>query len=265
MIFLLLSIVCLSLPRSRQLALAEVLQSTVLAPFLSLQHGVVQERALRDAVARLRSERDSLAAVVAALSDVERENARLRALAGLARRAEPQFVPANLLPGGRLGGELQTFLLDVGRRRGIRPPAPVVTAGGLVGVVRSAGADRSAGDFWTQPDFRASAMAEDGRAYGIVRPAANPSQELRMLLLTGVPFQVDLAPGTLVVTSGLGGVFPRGIPIGRVVAIARVEEGWAKSYWIRPAVHPGAAVEVLVMRAGDSGADVSELWRGTSN
>ncbi|MBI4513412.1 MAG: rod shape-determining protein MreC [Gemmatimonadetes bacterium] len=218
----------------------------------------MEERALRETVSRLRSERDSLASLAVALREVAKENLRLRSLVGLAARAEPHFMPANLVPAGRVGRELHTFLLDVGRRHGVRPPVPVVTAGGLVGVVRSAGATRSAGDFWTQPDFRASAMTDDGRAYGIVRPASNPTEEHRSLLLTGVPFQLDLAPGTRVVTSGLGGVFPRGIPIGRVVGLARVEEGWAKSYWVQPAVHPGAAVEVLVMRASDT--EVRGLW-----
>lgn len=222
------------------------------------------ERDLRSAVIRLRSERDSLAAVVVSLQDVVRETGRLRRLVGLAERAGPRFVAANLVPSGRGGrgaGELQTFHLGVGRRHGIEAPAPVVTASGLVGVVRSAGAEHSAGDFWTHPDFRASAMTEDERAFGIVRPASDAGEGPRALLLTGVPYQLELEPGTRVVTSGLGGIFPRGVPIGRVLDLVRAEEGWAKTYRVEPFVPPGAAVEVLVMRRGDASADLSPLWR----
>jgi cell shape-determining protein MreC len=81
-----------------------------------------------------------------------------------------------------------------------------------------------------------------------------------VLLLTGVPYQVELARGTGVVTSGLGGIFPRGVPIGRVLDLVRAEEGWSKTYRLQPAVPPGAAVEVLVMRGANAAAP-DDLWR----
>ncbi len=235
-------------------------RETVLAPFLKAQSRWVVERDLRSAFARLREERDSLSAEVVVLQDAAQESERLRRLLNLAARARPSFAAANLVPSGRGPAELQTFLLDVGRRRGIEPPAPVVTASGLVGVVRSASADHSAGDFWSHPDFRASAMTQDGQAFGIVRPAASVPGEPASLLLAGVPYQVELAPGTRVVTSGLGGVLPRGVPVGFVRELVRAEEGWAKTYRLDPAVHPGSAVEVLVMTGMLLATDWTTVW-----
>ncbi len=61
-----------------------------------------------------------------------------------------------------------------------------------------------------------------------------------------------MAPGTLLVTSGLGGadgVYPRGIPIGRVLRVAEEREGWSRSYVVRPAVHPAAVAHVIVLTA----------------
>lgn len=267
-----MSVVSLTLPRERQQEIAAALRGSVLAPFLAGQDLWVVERDLRSAARELRLQRDSLAAVVVSLQDATRETHRLRRLLDLAQRAGPRFVAANLVPSGRGAGDLQTFLLDVGTRDGVRPPAPVVTADGLVGAVRSASGEHAAGDFWTHPDFRASAMTEDERVFGIVRPGTEVEGGPRVLWLTGVPYQAELARGTRVVTSGLGGVFPRGLPVGRVLDLVRAEEGWSKTYRLEPFVPPGAAVEVLVLRgAGTSDVGgvgglggLGGLWRADS-
>jgi cell shape-determining protein MreC len=51
-----------------------------------------------------------------------------------------------------------------------------------------------------------------------------------------------------VVTSGLGGVFPRGIPLGTVEGPLSEAEGWERTYLVRPAVHPSEAGHVIVLR-----------------
>jgi len=50
-----------------------------------------------------------------------------------------------------------------------------------------------------------------------------------------------------VLSSGLGGVFPKGIPIGSVVGTIREEAGWERVYRLRPAANPGSAPHVLVL------------------
>jgi rod shape-determining protein MreC len=53
--------------------------------------------------------------------------------------------------------------------------------------------------------------------------------------------------GTLVLSSGLGGVFPKGIPVGTVIGTVREEAGWERVYRLRPAANPGSAAHVLVL------------------
>ena len=61
-------------------------------------------------------------------------------------------------------------------------------------------------------------------------------------------------------SSGLGGVYPRGIPIGIVVEEQRGTAGWERSYLLRPAVRPPDVTSVLILRPGNK-AGLDEVWR----
>jgi rod shape-determining protein MreC len=126
----------------------------------------------------------------------------------------------------------------------------------MVGVIRVVSPGQATGDFWTHPDFRASAMTADGSVFGIIRSSGEQPQLMR---LNGVPFQAELAIGTEVVTSGMGGVFPRGMPIGQVAELTQTEAGWSRSYLIRPLVYPDAVREVMVL-VGYEENDVADIW-----
>jgi rod shape-determining protein MreC len=249
-----------TLSHDQQLAVSAILRSTVLAPAFWVQERTAELRLTRYRVDRLRAERDSLALRLLRYRGVIEENARLRELAGLLPRVRSDLVPANLYPVGRKSEEIKhSFILDLGTERGIQTDAAVVSPAGLVGVVRAVEADEAAGDFWTHPDFRVSVMTVDGKVFGIVRSIPGTPPRMR---LEGAPYQADLEPGTEVVTSGLGGIFPRGIPVGHVVSLLSAEVGWAKNYLLEPAVYPDAAREVLVVVDSTAvGGDLNEVWR----
>jgi len=141
--------------------------------------------------------------------------------------------------------------------------SPVIAAGGLVGVVKEVSAHSAQAIDWTHPDFRASAMTADGSAYGIVEARRGAFRENDMLSLTGAPFHSDIPTGTRVVTSGRGGIYPRGIPLGTVVGIEEADTGWRKSYLLQPLVRPQGVTHVLVgvLRPGGMGTDVGALWQ----
>jgi rod shape-determining protein MreC len=158
-------------------------------------------------------------------------------------------------------GAESTFMLNVGHAEGVRAGSPVLAPEGLVGVVMDVQDHSALAMDWTHPDFRASAMTIDGKAYGIVEPRRGRYREEDLLALTGAPFHTDLQPGTPIVTSGRGQVYPRGIPLGVVLGIEDADTGWRKSYLIRPAVRPEAVVHVLIGTTPET--DVSRLWNTT--
>lgn len=253
------------MPDSYQQPVRRVVRSTVLKPFVGFQSAMADQETRSVDVGALRAERDSLAAVLAAQAPLVEENRRLRALLGLKERAAPEFVPAQLVRIGVSGGE-STFLLNVGRRDGVEAGSPVVGAGGLFGVVREVEDGTAQGIDWTHPDFRASAMTADGGAYGIVEARPGRFREEDLLSLTGAPFHTDIPTGTRIVTSGRGGVYPRGIPIGVVIGIDEADTGWRKNYVLRPLVRPESITHVLVgvRPSGTRRWDVSSLWYGSA-
>jgi rod shape-determining protein MreC len=262
--FLVVALFLFFLPTDYQSPIRTTLRATVLRPFLLAQSELVSRGAAQVDVTALRAERDSLAAVVAAQASLAEENRRLRQLMGLRNRAPRSFIPAELVRIGTAGGE-STFLLNVGMDDGVRVGSPVIASGGLLGVIWEAGGSSSQAIDWTHPDFRASAMTADGEAYGIVESRRGRYREEDQLALVGAPFHVDVAPGTRVVTSGRGGVYPRGILLGTVIGIEEADTGWRKSYLVRPAVRPEAATHVLVGLPGQNGYDdLSALWSGSA-
>lgn len=237
------------LPSDQQTPIRRAIRGSVLMPFIWAQTELVSQTARSTSLRQLRVERDSLLAVVAAQASLGEENRRLRELLGLRNRAPSSFVPAERVRVGTPGGE-SSFLLDVGKEDGVVAGSPVIASGGLLGVVWEAGATTSQAIDWSHPEFRVSAMTPDGQAYGIVESSRGREREFDSLVLVGAPFHSEVAEGTRVVTSGRGGLYPRGIVIGTVVAVLAAETGWRKSYAVRPAVRPEGATLVLVGTTG---------------
>ena len=242
-----LSLIALSLPDGVRRPVSGALRSTVLYPLLTLEAQVSTVAESRQRLAELRSQRDSFALVAAALPALRAENANLRGLLGLGHRLQRGFVTAEVLHQAGVTDGL-TLVLSAGRAQGVRELEPVVTAAGLVGVVRSVDPTTSVALAWTHPDFRASAMVEGRDVFGIVA-ARHDERSGDVMELRGVAYRDALTPGTPVVTSGLGGVFPRGVPIGTIEGVLSESEGWERTYLLRPAVHPAVADHVLILSA----------------
>jgi rod shape-determining protein MreC len=183
------------------------------------------------------------------LHSLRAENERLRALLGLGQRLETTFIPADVLHQS-LPTDGRTLLLSAGSNDGVRQFDVVVSAEGLLGVVERVEATQSIAMTWAHPEFRASAFAEPGDVFGVVAPAVQGAGTEHLLQLRGVAIRDSLAVGAQVMTSGLGGVFPSGIPVGTIIGPAPEETGWELAYLLQPAAFPGVAGQVLILHGG---------------
>ncbi|MGH7629118.1 MAG: rod shape-determining protein MreC [Gemmatimonadales bacterium] len=248
-----LSLAALFAPPRLTLGLSEALRETVLYPLVWLQARAEEGRTSRARLRAITAERDSAAYIAQGLPSLTAENERLRGLLGLSRRLRAPYVPAEVLHQAQ-ATDSRMLLLGAGATAGVAPFDPVVAPEGLIGVVASVGRTASTAMTWAHPEFRVSAFTESGGAVGIVAasPAAGASEPF--LEFRGVSYRDSISEGTVVLSSGLGGVYPKGIPIGRVIGVVREQAGWERVYRVRAAANPGTAAHVLILIAPRSPA-----------
>jgi rod shape-determining protein MreC len=101
----------------------------------------------------------------------------------------------------------------------------------------------------------------DGGAFGIVGAHLGSEPERYLLEMRCVPLRSNIKPGTLIVSSGLGGTFPRGIPVGTVIDSIKTSELWARTYLLRPAVSPADVSDVMVLLPARTTAGLQTVWK----
>jgi rod shape-determining protein MreC len=251
-----MSLVALFAPAAWGNGIAATLRGTVLAPLVWLQARAEEGRTSRVRFRTVTVERDSAAYLAQFLPSLRAENERLRQLLRLSHRLTTSYVAAEVLHQPQ-ATDSRTLLLSVGSRQGVAPFNPVVAPEGLIGVILSVSRASSIAMSWAHPEFRVSGFTVGGNAFGVVAPSIGGRNNEGALEFRGVPYRDSVPLGTLVLSSGLGGVFPKGIPIGTVIGTVREEAGWERVYRLRPAANPGSAAHVLVLlgsRGGDLGS-----------
>lgn len=267
----LLSLLAMALPMRLREPVASALRRSLVAPLLQLQEGSERWRAAYLSSQREELKRDTLALAAARVPTLENENDRLRKLLGLGSGLKWGFIPAEALQ-GRGRAEDFTVTLSAGSNAGVRERSLVVAPEGVVGLVQTVDPTLSLAILFAHPDFRVSAMSADGSAFGIVQPHVTSSGSSRdqaflrseryLLEMRGVPFRATLKPGAVVYSSGLGGIYPKGIPVGVVMGEIKTTEAWARTYILRPAVNPAELSAVMILTPQRAAAGLTNVWAG---
>ena len=255
-----LSLLGLFLPSAWGDAVASSLRDSALSPFVWLQARAEEGRTSRARFRLVTAERDSAAIAAQFLPAISAENRQLRALLGLRTRLETPYVPAEVL---HQSAPTDARMLLVRIPDSVAPFEPVVSADGLIGVVWNSGRTQAAVMTWAHPEFRVSAFSADGRVFGMVAPSSGSTGTDAGLEFRSTSYRDTVATGTAILSSGLGGVYPKGIPLGTVLGIAREQAGWERVYRLRPAANPSAVTHVLVLRTPHA-ASVASAFPGDS-
>lgn len=207
---------------------------------------IAQVRTLEQDYAALQTRADQLEAENETLREVEKENEQLRSLLNFAQ-ARPRLELRGAQIVARVIGEestnfIETILIDLGQVHGIRTGMPVVTDQGLVGRISEVTENTSKVLLLNDPGSSASALLADSRLNGIVR--GSTGGELIMdFIPQGPTFQV----GEAVLSSGLGGKFPKGLAIGTIAAIQSQPNAVFQTATVNPAVDFGSLELVMVI------------------
>jgi rod shape-determining protein MreC len=197
-------------------------------------------------IATLRRENHELMARQQQAEAMAQENSQLRALVGWQRQQPWRLKLARVVLRDPANW-WQTVQIDLGSRDGVRVNLPVLTDDGLVGRVSSVGSDTSQVVLISDPNCRVSARVLN--AGGDIGILMNPNSQLDYSLvnLTYLSGNANLKAGQGVVTSGEGGIFPYGIPIGQIVDSSQVEYGLYTEARVKLSANPGALEQVWVL------------------
>ncbi len=165
---------------------------------------------LREENARLRLENQHLIEWQAASRKLASENKQLKGLLNFAPGAEPGFISGRVIADSG-GAFVHSLLITAGKRDGVSKGQAVITGDGLVGRVHGVGSRSGRVLLITDLNSRIPVVVEATRARAIL--AGDNSDRPRLIHM---PPGASVSPGDRIVTSGHGGAFPPGIPVGVV-------------------------------------------------
>ncbi|MBR4696657.1 MAG: rod shape-determining protein MreC [Selenomonadaceae bacterium] len=194
----------------------------------------------------LRNEVDQLRAQNLQASEFAAENERLRALLGY-KQSATQF---DLVAARVIGRESATWssmiVIDRGTSDGVQDNMAVVTEKGLVDHVTEAGVNSSKVQLIMDPRSSVGTLVQrpESRVTGIVEgDMGNPT----MPRMVNIPKTADVVEGDVIVTSGFGGVYPKGIVVGTVSSLGNETGGLLKYGVIETAVNFQKLEDVAVI------------------
>jgi rod shape-determining protein MreC len=207
---------------------------------------IARVRTLEQEYAALQTRADQLEAENNTLREVEAENEELRSLLNFAEtRPRLELRGAQIV--ARVIGEestnfIETIQIDLGQVHGIRTGMPVVTDQGLVGRISEVTENTSKVLLLNDAGSSASALLAESRLNGIVRGSTSGD-----LIMDFIPQGPTFEVGEGVLSSGLGGQFPRGLAIGVIDSIDSQPNAVFQTARVRPAVDFGSLELVMVI------------------
>jgi rod shape-determining protein MreC len=211
-------------------------------------------RALRADAERLRAEVAALRLSQMRQDELEAENGRLRALLDLRDRLAVPTIGAEVVA-REWNGFTRGLTINRGRASRLERLAPVIVIRGVVGRVVEIRQSSAVIQLVTDPASSIGGVVNRTRAQGLVEGVAGGRLRLKLAAR-----EEGVTPGDLVSTSGVGGLFPKGIPLGRVTRV-RAPTGLFRIVDLEPAVDPATVEEVLVLPRGLPG-DLAPKFSG---
>jgi rod shape-determining protein MreC len=210
-----------------------------------LADNALPRRELLKEIDQLRREKEQLRIQAIQTAAIQQENYQLRASLNWQRQAPWKLKLAKVVTRDPANW-WHTVQIDLGSRDGLTNDLPVLTADGLVGRVSAVSFYTSQVVLVGDQNCRVSALVDDITHDMGVLSASGPL-DTSLVDLNYLSSSANIKSGQNVVTSGLGGIFPRGIPIGKIVDAQEIEYGLATEARVKLNVNLGAVDQVWVL------------------
>lgn len=190
------------------------------------------------------------------LAEIELENARLRRLLDFRGRLTGELVTAHVI-GYDATGLARTLVIDRGDSDGVVKGAAVLVPEGIVGQVFVVSSNAARVLLVTDHNSGVDAIVQRSRVRGIVQGTPEGGCQLKYVKRTD-----DLQVGDVLVTSGLDGIFPKGLPIGEISSIDRRGQGLFQAAEVKPRFTSRELEEVLVTKGPVAPAEPPDVLEG---
>lgn len=151
---------------------------------------------------------------------------------------------------------LETILVDRGKLSGALEDTPVLSPEGVVGRIYRAGLTVSTVLLLIDPSSRVAVVGRDNRAAGIVYGMGADEK----LVVKYVGLTSTIEPNEILITSGMDGVYPKGLPVARVTRVKREEGTLFMDVQAEPLVDILRLEEVLLLKRAAPAEDTRALW-----
>lgn len=203
--------------------------SVVASPFNALGNVFSNLTASQETLSDLKAQNEELTAQVAELSEAQETASRLESLLGLQSTYNLESTAARII-GESSDAWSRTVTIDKGSAEGFAINMPVCNSAGVIGQIIEVSANTSTVRLITDENSGVSAMVQSTRAQGILQ--GQPDGTLRLEYVTT---DADVQEGDIIVTSGIGGVYPKGLPLGTVSTVVREENATYYTITVTPA------------------------------
>ncbi|MFO7765581.1 MAG: rod shape-determining protein MreC [Pelovirga sp.] len=193
---------------------------------------------------QLEADNRELRARLEQLDEISLQNQRLRKLLAFVDDLDRAALPAQII-GEDVTPWSRTVIINKGARSGLHQGLAVVASGGVVGRVIKTSNHSSRVLLITDPSSAVATLVQRTRSRGISRGHGD------RLTVEYVEQDADIRSGDLLVTSGMGGVFPKGLALARVTAVERKYYDLFQRIEAVPAVDFSRLEEVLVILGDD--------------
>ena len=191
------------------------LGSVIASPFNGLGNIFANLTASQETLDELREQNKELTAQVAELSEAQETATRLEGLLELKSTYNLQSTAARIV-GSSTDAWSRTVTIDKGSLDGLAINMPVTDSSGVIGQIIEVAPTSAVVRLITDEASGVSAMVQSTRAQGILQ-----GQPDGTLHLEYVSVDADVKEGDIIVTSGIGGIYPKGLPLGTVASVER--------------------------------------------
>lgn len=237
----LLSLWMLTANTAGQQKIARLLTLSIFYPFQFTVHQTTRIKNIFAENKKLKEEITNLSTRYAILEEAAAENKRLRNLLGFEKK-----FPYTLLPARAVVREpsyiYRSIIISTGRKKGAARYMPVVNKDGVVGKIIQAMPNISLVQLIRDPSERISVMIKKNNEVGILETIDSKNFFIQYRK------HAEVNKGDTIVTSGLGGIYPKGLNVGVVSEVKEIDDPLFKDVYVVPCVDFEHIEEVFVMQ-----------------